>query len=175
MGTLLYSSLFNGTFLNYYCRYTEKSQADQTERGQKGLLQNEIFCNSPHKNLFTLDDEKLPFCPFLRLFMHDSTRPNCWTQTAPMRYTVRDSHACRCGSPQNAGAVRTNYPLSQCSRPAGPVKPAGPHALGLSRICSGNSPFATHFRIDDNTVSMASGIPPGIGHCAAGRSYDRAA
>jgi hypothetical protein len=33
-------------------------------------LQNEIFCNSPHKNLFTLDDEKLPFCPFLRLFMH---------------------------------------------------------------------------------------------------------
>lgn len=111
-----------------------------------GLLQNEIFCNSPHKNLFTLDDEKLPFCPFLRLFMHDSTRPNCWTQTAPMRYTVRDSHACRCGSPQNAGAVRTNYPLSQCSRPAGPVKPAGPHALGLSRICSGNSPFATHFR-----------------------------
>jgi len=35
MGTLLYSSLFNGTFLNYYCRYTEKSQADQTERGQK--------------------------------------------------------------------------------------------------------------------------------------------
>ena len=113
---------------------------------KKELLQNEIFCNSPHKNLFTLDDEKLPFCPFLRLFMHDSTRPNCWTQTAPMRYTVRDSHACRCGSPQNAGAVRTNYPLSQCSRPAGPVKPAGPHALGLSRICSGNSPFATHFR-----------------------------
>ena len=38
---------------------------------KKELLQNEIFCNSPHKNLFTLDDEKLPFCPFLRLFMHD--------------------------------------------------------------------------------------------------------
>lgn len=47
MGTLLYSSLFNGTFLNYYCRYTEKVKRIRRKEGKKGLLQNEIFCNSP--------------------------------------------------------------------------------------------------------------------------------
>ena len=36
---------------------------------KKELLQNEIFCNSPHKNLFTLDDEKLPLLS-LSAFIH---------------------------------------------------------------------------------------------------------
>ena len=37
LGTLLYCSLFNGAFLNYYCRCTEKSQGDKKRPSQSIL------------------------------------------------------------------------------------------------------------------------------------------